>query len=86
MSTSEHLPVAWVLAGENDEVQRITDANTDGHVLYHPCYGRPPGRWARTEAEAVELLRRHLRTKAERLRGDLARVVDKLAALPPEAS
>ncbi len=84
--SSERLPVAWVLAGENDEVQRITDATTDGHVLYHACYGRPPGRWARTEAEAVAMLRRHLRTRAERLRGDLAAVVDKLAALPPEAS
>lgn len=86
MSTAECLPVAWVLVGENDEVMQVTDANTDGHVLFHACYGRPPGRWARTEAEANELLRRHLRTKAERLRGDLARVVDKLAALPPEAS
>ena len=86
MSTSERLPVAWVLAGENDEVQRITDAETDGHVLYHSTYGRPPGRWARTEAAAVELLRRHLRTRAERLRGDLATVAERLAALPPEVS
>jgi hypothetical protein len=82
----ERLPAAWILVGEHDEIQRITDAVTDGHNLDHPCYPRPPGRWARTEAEANELLRRHLRTKADRLRGDLARVVDKLAALPPEAS
>jgi len=84
--SSERLPVAWVLAGEWDAVQRIEEAETDGHNLIHPGYPRPPGRWARTEAEAVELLRAHLRTKAARLRGDLAAVVDKLLALPPEAS
>lgn len=83
---STRVPEAWVFVGENDALARVTDGETDGHVLYHSTYGRPPGRWARTEAEAVAMLRRHLRTRAERLRSDLAGVESKLAALPPEAS
>ena len=82
----EPLPEAWVLYSDHDTIERVTGANTDGRTLYHPLGGRQAGRWARTEAEAVALLRRHLRAKADRLRADLDAVTAKLLALPPEPS